>query len=649
MNKELQTLLSRIAGATTLFILALAFREFPIHVQLPFFFGAYLTLAYDVIIKGVERLFKGKILGEHILMTLATLGAFALGEYPEAVAVMFFYQVGEAISAQAASSSRSSIRETLNLKPDVANVLRRGRIYEVNPAEVQIGDILVIRPGERIALDATITKGSSLIDTKPLTGESLPREVGVGDELVSGTINLEGLLHAEVNSLLENSTAQRIIDLIEHSGLYKASTDRLITQFAKYYTPLVVFTAILIGFIMPSVLPGLDFKTWSYRALVFLVVSCPCALLISVPLTYFAGIGGASRAGIIVKGESYLEALSQAKKYIFDKTGTLTKGSFELVGMQRFADLELSDEELGRLVAYVESHSTHPIALSLHKAFEGDFKDLEIEDLKELPGRGVSAIIDGRHIAVGRLSFVKDHIDSYALTSKEVGESELYSSVYVALDGVLAARYDLSDKERQDALPMLEELRDLGIKETLMLSGDKESIVLEMAKKLGIPKAYGGLLPDEKVYRVKEELEVSRAASERLAAVGDGVNDAPMLKISDVGIAMGAFGSKAAIEASDVIIMTNDLMKIPAAVRISKRTRSIAVQNIAGPISVKVAVLILASVGFSSIWAGVFADVGVTFLAVLNASRALAVDGQGYPKPTKDAILELLRRPLPRR
>ena len=584
-------------------------------LQIALFMISYVVVGGDVVKRAVKNIIRGQIFDENFLMSVATIGAMLIGEFPEAVAVMLFYQVGELFQSYAVGKSRNSIASLMEIRPDYANVKKGDEIIKVDPDEVQIGDMIVITAGEKIPLDGKVIEGSSMLDTSALTGESVPREVQVGSDILSGSININGVITAEVTKEFEESTVSKILDLVENASSKKSNSEQFITKFARYYTPVVVITAVLLAIIPPLVISGATFSEWIYRALAFLVISCPCALVISIPLSFFGGIGGASKEGILVKGSNYLEALSQTEIAVFDKTGTLSKGVFNV---QEIHPQGVSKEELLELTAYAESYSNHPISLSLKEAYGKDIDPGRISEVEELSGHGVTATVDGQKVVAGNIKLMKKMDIPYF-------EGELVGTVvHVAVDNKYIGYIVIADELKPDAKQAIKELKDADIKQLVMLTGDNQSVGAKVAKELGLDKFYAGLLPADKVEKV-EELFAQKSQKGNLALAGDGINDAPVLARADIGIAMGGLGSDAAIEAADVVIMTDEPSKIATAIKISKKTLKIANKNIIFAIGVKILVLILSALGLTTMWAAIFADVGVTILAVLNAFRALKV------------------------
>lgn len=574
---------------------------------------AYLIVGFEVVLEAVENIFKGKVFDENFLMTIATIGAFAIGEFPEAVAVMLFYQVGELFQSYAVDKSRKSIASLMEIRPDYANVKRNNEISKINPEEVKIGETIIVKPGEKIPLDGKIIKGNSMLDTSALTGESLPREVKENDEVLSGCINQNGLLEIEVTKEFGESTVSKILDLVENASSKKSKSENFITKFAKYYTPAVVIIAVFLAVIPTLVIEGAEFTDWLYRALTFLVVSCPCALVISIPLGFFGGIGGASKKGILVKGSNYLEALSNSEIVVFDKTGTLTKGVFEV---QKIEPVGISKEELIKYAAYAESYSNHPISVSIQKAYGEEINTNLISKTEELSGLGVVAKIEDKEVLAGNEKLMQEKNVKYTKCN-EVG-----TIVYIAINNELAGYIVISDEIKEDSKKAIDDLKKNNIKQTVMLTGDRKDVGESVAKELGIDKVYTELLPDGKVEKV-EQLLKEKTEKGKLVFVGDGINDAPVLALADIGIAMGGLGADSAIEAADIVIMTDEPSKINTAINISKKTMRIVKQNIIFAIGIKIAVLILSAFGLSTMWEAVFADVGVSVIAIINSLRAL--------------------------
>lgn len=584
-------------------------------LQIALFIISYIIVGGDVVKRAVKNIFKGQVFDENFLMSIATIGAFFIGEYPEGVAVMLFYQVGELFQSYAVGKSRKSIASLMDIRPDYANVKKGDELVKVDPDEVQIGDIIVIKAGEKIPLDGKVIEGSSMIDTSALTGESVPREVEVGSDILSGCININGVITAEVTKEFGESTVSKILDLVENASSKKSNSEQFITKFARYYTPVVVIIAVFLAIIPPLVIDGATFSDWIYRALAFLVVSCPCALVISIPLSFFGGIGGASKKGVLVKGSNYLEALAETEIVVFDKTGTLTKGVFNV---QEIHPEGVSKEELLELTAHAESYSNHPISLSLKRAYSKEIDNGRISDIEEISGHGVIATVDGKKVMVGNIKLMK-MMDIPYFKGELIG-----TIVHVAVNNKYIGYIVIADEVKEDSAQAIKELKAANIKQTVMLTGDNKSIGSKVAKELGLDKVYAELLPADKVEKL-EELFSQKSKKGKLAFVGDGINDAPVLARADIGIAMGGLGSDAAIEAADVVIMTDEPSKIATTMKISKKTLKIAHQNIVFAIGIKIIVLILSAFGITTMWAAIFADVGVTIIAVLNAFRALNV------------------------
>lgn len=584
-------------------------------LQIALFIISYIIVGGDVVKRAVKNIFKGQVFDENFLMSIATIGAFFIGEYPEGVAVMLFYQVGELFQSYAVGKSRKSIASLMDIRPDYANVKKGDELVKVDPDEVQIGDIILIKAGEKIPLDGKVIEGSSMIDTSALTGESVPREVEVGSDILSGCININGVITAEVTKEFGESTVSKILDLVENASSKKSNSEQFITKFARYYTPVVVIIAVFLAIIPPLVIDGATFSDWIYRALAFLVVSCPCALVISIPLSFFGGIGGASKKGVLVKGSNYLEALAETEIVVFDKTGTLTKGVFNV---QEIHPEGVSKEELLELTAHAESYSNHPISLSLKRAYSKEIDNGRISDVEEISGHGVIATVDGKKVMVGNIKLMK-MMDIPYFKGELIG-----TIVHVAVNNKYIGYIVIADEVKEDSAQAIKELKAANIKQTVMLTGDNKSIGSKVAKELGLDKVYAELLPADKVEKL-EELFSQKSKKGKLAFVGDGINDAPVLARADIGIAMGGLGSDAAIEAADVVIMTDEPSKIATTMKISKKTLKIAHQNIVFAIGIKIIVLILSAFGITTMWAAIFADVGVTIIAVLNAFRALNV------------------------
>ena len=606
----------KIIISAILFVLALVIPFSNEWINNGLFIISYLVVGFEILKKAVRNIFRGKVFDENFLMTVATIGAFAIGEFPEAVAVMLFYQVGELFQSYAVDKSRKSIASLMDIRPDYANIEKDGKIEKVDPDEVKIGDIIIVKTGEKIPLDGVVVEGTSSLDTMALTGESVPRVVKTEDEVLSGCINKDGLLKIRVTKEFGESTVSKILDLVENASSKKSKSENFITKFAKYYTPTVVIIAVLLAFIPPIILKDFStFSVWLYRALSFLVVSCPCALVISIPLSFFGGIGGASKMGILIKGSNYLEALANTETVVFDKTGTLTEGIFEVQDI--YAE-GIEKDELLRIVAHAENYSNHPIAKSVKKAYNKEIDENIIKNPQELSGKGIWAKIDEKDILVGNEKLmVEEEIDFKKCD--EVG-----TILYVAIDKKYVGYVLIADKIKQDSSKTIRELKAMNIKETVMLTGDKKEVGEYVAKKLNMDKVYTELLPDGKVEKV-EELLKQKSEKGKLVFVGDGINDAPVLTIADIGVAMGGLGSDAAIEAADIVIMTDETSKISKAINLSKKTMRIVRENIIFAIFVKIAVLVLTAFGASTMWEAVFADVGVSVIAIINALRMLNI------------------------
>lgn len=611
-NNE-RIILSRIVLAILLFITAMLFTHSTI-LKCTVLGMAYLIAGYDIIFKALKNIIKGQVFDENFLMGIATLGAIGIKEYPEAVMVMVLYQIGEYLQDKAVEKSQNSITELMDIRPDYANIEKNGDLTKISPYEVKIGDTIIVKTGEKIPLDGIIIDGTATLDTSALTGESRPREVKIGDEAISGCINTNGLLKIRVTKEYGQSTVSKILDLVENASSKKTKTENFITKFAKIYTPVVVLAALFLA-ILPPIIFGSNFSVWINRALTFLVISCPCALVISVPLGFFAGIGGASKCGILVKGSSYLELLSKPETIVFDKTGTLTQGCFKVVKIVQQKDT--TKEELLELTAYAESYSNHPIALSIKKAYDKSIDKNKISEISEIAGNGVRAEINGCSILVGNENLLKNHNISYQ-KANETG-----TIVYTAKNSKFLGYIVISDKLKEDAQKAIMELKKLKL-QTVMLTGDTEESGLTVAKELNIDKAYTQLLPIDKVDKIEDIIE-QKTKNKSVIFVGDGINDAPVLTRADVGIAMGGLGSDAAIEAADVVIMDDKPTKVATAIKIAKQTLTIVKENIAFALGIKVLFLILGAFGFVTMWGAVFADVGVTLIAVLNSLRALKI------------------------
>lgn len=616
MTKKQNFMIKRLV-ISGLFLIAGAVSEGKWQSAWVLFVISYLAAGYDIPIKAFRNMKSGQIFDENFLMTIATFGAVAVGSLEEAVAVMLFYQIGELFSDYAVNKSRKSITELMDINPEYANLIRDGREEKVDPYEVQTGDVILVKPGEKVPLDGKVIKGSSSLDTKALTGESMPVEISVGEAIISGSINLNGLLEVQVTRLFDDSTVAKILELVESASSRKAKAENFITKFARVYTPVVVILALILA-VLPPLLFGQPWGVWVYRACSFLVVSCPCALVISVPLSFFGGLGAASKQGILIKGSNYLEAMGALDTVVFDKTGTLTTGRFQVTDVK---PVSVSKEELLRLAAYGEVHSNHPIAVSVKSAYGQQIDESKVISVEEIAGHGVTARIEEN----GQLRDI--HIGNEKLMAKQgiatiENPDVVGTTLYVAEDEVYLGTIVISDTVREDVPKALSGLRKAGVRHLVMLTGDKEEVGRAVAASLGLDQSYGSLLPADKVGKV-EELLISKSEDKTLAFVGDGINDAPVLARADVGIALGGIGSDAAVEAADVVIMTDEPSKLYDAIIIARKTMVIVKQNIIFAIGVKIFVLLLAAFGFASMWAAVFADVGVSVLAILNAIRAL--------------------------
>ena len=613
MTRKQKRLLFRIIVAAVLFAAGSLLPLGPT-VEMGVFLVCYAVIGWDIVWKAVTNILHGQVFDENFLMTIATIGALILGEHSEGVAVMLFYQVGEWFQSYAVSKSRKSIASLMDIRPDYANVERDGKLEQVDPDEVNIGDMIVVKPGERVPLDGKIIKGTSALDTSALTSESMPRDVEPGMEVISGCINQTGILTIQTTKKYGESTVAKILDLVENASDKKGKTENFISRFARYYTPIVVFAAIALA-ILPPLVTGQPFSVWIYRALTFLVISCPCALVISIPLSFFGGIGGASKIGVLVKGSNYLESLAHAEVVVFDKTGTLTKGSF---AVSQIKAINMKEEQLLELAAYAEDYSNHPISQSIQKAYGRKIDNNRISDVQEIAGHGVRAVIDGKTVLAGNAKLMNRENIAY-IPSDAIG-----TVIYLACNGKYAGYIVIEDEVKADAPAAIKALKEVGVRKTVMLTGDADAVGKKVAQKLGLDQAYTELLPADKVDRVEAMLKQTSEKG-KLVFVGDGINDAPVLARADVGIAMGGLGSDAAIEAADVVLMTDEPSKISAVVRIARKTIRIANENIVFALGVKLLVLVLGATGYANMWAAVFADVGVSVIAILNAIRAMRV------------------------
>lgn len=636
MNRKQKRTRNRIVAALAIFAVVFAVTEFvplaqyvggetnALYLEFVLFLIPYLIAGYDVLLKAARNIGNGQVFDENFLMTIATVGAFALVLFPdsqphmaEGAAVMLFYQVGELFQGYAVGKSRQSIADMMDIAPDFANVIRDGKLVQVDPYEIGVGDEIVVKPGERVPLDGTIVEGSTQLDTAALTGESVPRHVEEGAEVISGCVNMTGKITVKVSKPFEQSTVSRILELVESASEKKAQTENFITRFARYYTPIVTIGALVLA-VLPPLLFGQSWSDWIERGLTFLVVSCPCALVISVPLSFFGGIGGASRLGILVKGGNYLEALSHTETVVFDKTGTLTNGSFNVVAVHPDAAAEVNPDLILSIAAHAEAYSDHPIAVSVKEAFTGEIDQSRIADVREEGGHGVRAVVDERVVLVGNDKLMREEGIAYH-------DCELTGTIlHVSIDGKYAGHIIIADVVKEDAVECIKRLHAAGVRKTVMLTGDRAEVAKAVAEKLGLDEYHGKLLPEDKVNQV-ERLLGETSEKGKLAFVGDGINDAPVLTRADIGIAMGAMGSDAAIEAADIVLMDDKPSKIASAIRIARKTMRIVWQNIVFALGVKFAVLVLAAVGLATMWLAVFADVGVAILAILNAMRCMRV------------------------
>ena len=605
----------KILIALVIYIIAIVGNFGNIWIKDALFIISYLIVGFSILKKAIRNIFRGKVFDENFLMAVATIGAFGVGEFPEAVAVMLFYQIGELFQSYAVDKSRKSISSLMDIRPDYANVIRNNKEEKVDPDDVKIGELIVVKPGEKIPLDGIIAEGTTMLDTKALTGESVPVKVKVNDEVLSGSINESGKILVKVSKEYGESTVSKILDLVENASSKKSKSENFITKFAKYYTPTVVIIAVILAIVPPFIFKGTTFSEWIYRALSFLVVSCPCALVISIPLSFFGGIGGASKMGILIKGSNYLEALASTEIAVFDKTGTLTKGVFEV---QKIETNNIDKDELLEIAAYAENYSNHPIAKSIKNAYKKQIDTNRIKDIKEISGHGISVKIDNKNVLIGNEKLMEENKIEYT-KSEDIG-----TILYVAINNKYKGLIIISDEIKEDSLGLIKNLKDLGVKKTVMLTGDKKTVGEAVGEKIGLDEVYTELLPDGKVEKV-ESLMREKTEKGKLVFVGDGINDSPVLAMSDIGIAMGALGSDAAIEAADVVIMTDEPSKIADAIGLSRKTMKIVKENIVFAIFIKVLVLVLTAIGLSTMWEAVFADVGVSIIAIINALRMLKV------------------------
>lgn len=620
MNKKQKKMLIRIIVAAVL-VAVLSMLPLEGYLRAALFMIPYLVIGYDILQKAWKGIRNRQVFDENFLMAVATVGALCLGDFKEGTAVMLFYQIGELFQSYAVGKSRRNISELMDIRPDYANVERDGKLEQVDPDEVEVGSVIVVQPGEKVPIDGTVIEGNSTLNTSALTGESLPREVKEDDEIISGCINMSGVLKIRTTKEFGESTVSKILDLVENSSSRKSRSENFISKFARYYTPIVCYSALALALLPPIIrmlFMGMtpQWGEWIYRALTFLVISCPCALVISIPLSFFAGIGGASKAGVLVKGSNYLETLAQTKYVVFDKTGTLTKGVFEVCGVHHNT---LEDHKILEYSAMAECASSHPISKSLQKAYGKEIDRSRVTDIREISGNGVTAIVDDVSVAVGNGKLM----DSLGI--KYVECSQVGTIVHVALDGQYAGHILIADVLKPTSAEAVRQLKKSGIRETVMLTGDMERVARQAASEIGVDKVYSELLPADKVAKVEEMIN-RKGAKEKLAFVGDGINDAPVLSRADIGIAMGALGSDAAIEAADVVLMDDDPLKVAKAVRIARKCMRIVYENIYFAIGIKILCLILGAVGIANMWLAIFADVGVMVIAVLNAIRALFVN-----------------------
>ena len=605
----------KIISALVLFLVALLIKFNNEWINNIIFIIAYIIVGLEILKKAIRNIKRGKIFDENFLMSVATLGAFGIGEFPEAVAVMLFYQIGELFQSYAVDKSRKSIASLMDIRPDFANVERNGIIQKIEPDDVKVGEIVIIKPGEKVPLDGDVIEGKTTLDTKALTGESLPKEITEGEEVLSGCINLNGVIKIRVKKEFGESTVSKILDLVENASSKKSKSENFITKFAQYYTPTVVLVALFLALLPPLIIKDATFSEWVYRALSFLVVSCPCALVISIPLSFFGGIGGASKMGILIKGSNYLEAIANTEIVVFDKTGTLTEGVFEV---QKVEAIDITKEELLKIAAYVENYSNHPISLSIKKAYNEEIDEKQIIKTQELSGLGISAKIGKQDVLVGNEKLMNKEQINFTKCD------DIGTILYVAIDKKFAGYILIADKIKEDSVKAIKELKKNNVKKTVMLTGDRREVGENVGKTLGIDKVYSELLPDGKVEKL-ESLLNEKSEKGKLVFVGDGINDAPVLALADIGIAMGGLGSDAAIEAADVVIMTDEPSKIVKAIHLSKKTMKIVKENIVFAIFIKLLVLALSAFGLSTMWEAVFADVGVSVIAIINALRVLRV------------------------
>ncbi len=617
MTKKMKKNLTKIIISSVLLFTTLLFKIDIKYFNEALFVISYIVIGYDIVLKAIRNISRGKVFDENFLMTVATIGAICIGNLAEAVSVMLFYQVGELFQSYAVDKSRKSISDLMDIRPDYANVIRNDKHEKVDPSDVNIEEIILIKPGEKVPLDGIVVEGSSSLNTLALTGEAVPRNVKVGDEVLSGCINNLGILKVKVTKKFGESTVSKILDLVENASSRKSSSENFISKFAKYYTPIVVIIALFLAVLPPLILKD-SFNTWIYRALSFLVVSCPCALVVSIPLSFFGGIGASSRIGVLVKGSNYLEALSKTEIIVCDKTGTLTEGEFKV---QNINAIGISDEELLKYASYAENFSNHPISISIKNEYSKKIDAKKVTETKEIPGKGVYAKVENKDVLVGNEKL----LNQYKIKHEVV--NELGTIIYVAIDNEFKGTITISDKIKEDSYKAIKLFRENNVKKIVMLTGDKDSISKEVSNELNLDEYHSELLPQDKV-KIVEELMKEKSESGKLLFVGDGINDAPVLALSDIGVSMGGLGSDAAIEASDVVIMTDEPSKIAESINISRKTMRIVKQNIIFAITVKISVLLLSALGIATMWSAVFADVGVSVIAILNAFRILKVRKQ---------------------
>ena len=617
MTKKMKKNLTKIIISSVLLFTTLLFKIDIKYFNEVLFVISYIVIGYDIVLKAIRNISRGKVFDENFLMTVATIGAICIGNLAEAVSVMLFYQVGELFQSYAVDKSRKSISDLMDIRPDYANVIRNDKHEKVDPSDVNIEEIILIKPGEKVPLDGIVVEGSSSLNTLALTGEAVPRNVKVGDEILSGCINNSGILKVKVTKEFGESTVSKILDLVENASSRKSSSENFISKFAKYYTPIVVIISLFLAVIPPLILKD-SFNTWIYRALSFLVVSCPCALVVSIPLSFFGGIGASSRIGVLVKGSNYLEALSKTEIIVCDKTGTLTEGEFKV---QNINAIGISDEELLKYASYAENFSNHPISISIKNEYSKKIDAKKVTETKEIPGKGVYAKVENKDVLVGNEKL----LNQYKIKHEVV--NELGTIIYVAIDNEFKGTITISDKIKEDSYKAIKLFRENNVKKIVMLTGDKDSISRKVSNELNLDEYHSELLPQDKV-KIVEEIMKEKSKSGKLLFVGDGINDAPVLALSDIGVSMGGLGSDAAIEASDVVIMTDEPSKIAESISISRKTMRIVKQNIIFAITVKISVLLLSALGIATMWSAVFADVGVSVIAILNAFRILKVRKQ---------------------